>query len=194
MPRFSLDKNTLRKQLRQQRARLSPALQKQKSASIVQRIVQSPVFKSAKHIAFYSAVQGEVDPLPLAHINHNKQYYLPILQENDQPLLFAPYSIEGECVNNRFSIPEPVHKQDQRISPDDLDVVIMPLLGFDKHRNRLGMGGGFYDRTFAFKKQKSCKPVLMGVAYDFQETPQLETESWDVPLDIIVTESQFVTA
>jgi len=195
MQRPSFDKDTLRSTLRQQRAKLSPALQKQKSASIVQHIYQSPIFKSAKHIAFYSPIKGEVDPLPLAQLSNktiaNKYFYLPIIQDSEEPLLFAPFSNQSELVNNRLSIPEPAYKNSELITPEALDLVIMPLLGFDKHGNRLGMGGGFYDRTFAFKKQKSNKPALIGIAYDFQEVEFLKAEDWDIPLDYMVTESQF---
>jgi 5-formyltetrahydrofolate cyclo-ligase len=197
MQRPSVNKDTLRSTLRQQRANLSPALQKQKSESIVQHIQQSQVFKSATHIAFYSPVQGEVNPLPVTQLNSkiiaNKYFYLPILQGNEAPLLFAPFSNQSEWLNNRFEIPEPVYKKSELITADALDLVLMPLLGFDKQGNRLGMGGGFYDRTFAFKKQKNSKPTLMGIAYDFQEVESLKAEDWDIPLDYMVTESQFTS-
>ena len=195
MQHSPVDKNILRNKLHQKRANLSLTLQKQKSEKIIQRIAQSSIFKSASHIAFYSAVQGEVDPLPLSQSSQktitNKHYYLPVLQGNEEPLLFAPFSKKSKLINNRFSIPEPIVKNSELILPEALDLVIMPLLGFDKYGNRLGMGGGFYDRTFAFKKQRNSKPALIGIAYDFQEIEFLKAEDWDIPLDYIATESQF---
>lgn len=192
------DKQSLRKTLRQQRNDLSSTLQQKKSASIVSKIAQSSVYASANHIAFYYPVDGEVDPLPLAKLGHSatgtKQFYLPILQGDNEPLLFAPVCSQSEYVNNRFSIPEPLYNDNDLITGDALDLVLMPLLGFDKQGNRLGMGGGFYDRTFAFKQQKSRKPLLMGIAYELQETAPLKAENWDIPLDYIVTESQFIVA
>jgi len=192
------DKKTVRKTLRHQRNALSSTLQHEKSASIVSKIAQSPVYASANHIAFYYPVDGEVDPLPLAQLKYsatdNKQFYLPILQGNNEPLLFAPVSSQSEYVNNRFSIPEPLYNDNELITGDALDLVLMPLLGFDNQGNRLGMGGGFYDRTFEFKKQTARKPLLMGIAYDLQETAPLKAESWDIPLDYIVTENQFISS
>ena len=192
------DKQSLRKTLRQQRNDLSSTLQQKKSASIVSKIAQSSVYASANHIAFYYPVDGEVDPLPLAKLGHSatgtKQFYLPILQGDNEPLLFAPVCSQSEYVNNRFSIPEPLYNDNDLITGYALDLVLMPLLGFDKQGNRLGMGGGFYDRTFTFKQQKSRKPLLMGIAYELQETAPLKAENWDIPLDYIVTESQFIVA
>ncbi len=198
MQRTSDDKQALRKSLRQQRNDLSSTLQQEKSASIVLHISHSSAYVSAKHIAVYSPVQGEADPLPLAQLrsfaaNNNKQFYLPILQGDNESLLFAPFSSESEFSENRFSIPEPVCNKDELITGDALDLVLMPLLGFDKQGNRLGMGGGFYDRTFEFLKKKTRKPLLIGVAYSFQEVASLKAEYWDVPLNYIATESHFIS-
>ena len=73
-----------------------------------------------------------------------------------------------------------------------LDVVIAPLVAFDESLNRLGMGGGYYDRTFAFRKRARVlrRPVLIGVAYSFQRVDRLQPENWDVPLDVVITEKE----
>ncbi len=186
------EKQQLRHQLRQKRNALSATQQKQKSELIALHITQSPLFNDAKEIAFYHAVNAEADPESVkAHSTPNQQFYLPVLAENDeQGLLFARLQDDSQFKNNKFSIPEPVCARDELISGEQLDLVLMPLLGFDKKGNRLGMGGGFYDRCFAFKRTlKVSKPILIGFAYDFQEVDCLQAEDWDVGLDYVVTES-----
>ncbi len=194
----SNDKDALRKILRQQRSKLSSTLQKEKSKSIVLNIEQSSAYTSAYHIALYYPVQGEVDLLPLTQLNTpssaNKQFSLPILQAEDEPLLFARTTNQSKFEANRFSIPEPIYNENDLLAGNTLDLVLMPLLGFDKKGNRLGMGGGFYDRTFAFLNKNAGGPLLMGIAYDFQEVASLHAESWDIPLDFIATESRLISA
>jgi len=198
MQRPSDNKLALRKSLREQRDNLSSTLQKEKSNRIVKQIAQSSLVASANHIAFYSPVHGEANPLLLTKLKNfsddKKQFYLPILQGDNEPLLFAPFSNQNEFSNNRFSIPEPIVTNDQLTKGSDLDLVLMPLLGFDRQGNRLGMGGGFYDRTFAFKDKQNNKPLLIGIAYDFQEIVALKAENWDIPLDYIATESELICA
>jgi 5-formyltetrahydrofolate cyclo-ligase len=91
---------------------------------------------------------------------------------------------------NHLNIPEPHHRPAQRRRAGQLDLILMPLVGFDEHGNRLGMGGGFYDRSLAFRRTRRHwrKPLLIGVAFELQRCPPLPTAAWDVPLDGIVTE------
>ena len=188
------NKDTLRRLIRNKREELTQQNQQQASEVIVENVYQSPSFKNAQKIAFYHAVQGEADPRKLIQLNkmnnNNKTFYLPILsQNNQQDLRFAPITESSKYKRNKFSIPEPICDPNDLVSGDTLDLVIMPLLGFDKHGNRLGMGGGFYDRTFSFKQSAKSKPVLIGFAYNFQEVESLKAETWDIPLDFIATES-----
>ncbi|MCK5667158.1 MAG: 5-formyltetrahydrofolate cyclo-ligase [Thiotrichaceae bacterium] len=184
-------KDDIRKVLLLKRKQLTKQEQQQKSELITNRIKQSDTYKQAKKIAFYHAVRGEADPSSL--MDNEKQFYLPILSSNkDQGLVFAPIDQNTQYKNNQFSIPEPMVAPEDFINAESLDLVIMPLLGFDLKGNRLGMGGGYYDRSFAFKKTRVKKPVLVGFAYDFQQVDALTAESWDVGLDAIAIESQFI--
>jgi len=184
-------KDKIRKELLLKRGKLTATEQQQKSELIVKHVKQSESYKQATKIAFYHAVRGEADPSAL--MNNEKQFYLPILAKNkDQGLVFAPIDQNTRYKNNQFSIPEPIVDDQDLIDAKSLDLVIVPLLGFDLAGNRLGMGGGFYDRSFAFKKSATKKPVLMGFAYDFQQVDALSIEPWDVGLDAVVTESQFL--
>lgn len=198
------DLRTLRQQLRAQRRDLEPHQQERLSAEIVGHLARHRLFRAARHIACYLPNDGEVDirPLMTQAWVMGKTVYLPVLSEiHRNHLHFLPYRAEDELVANRFGIPEPrlsLHKGVSRkmISPAQLDLVLTPLVGFDALGNRLGMGGGFYDRTFAFLHRRRYwrKPHLLGVAYGFQQVDGevdggLPRQPWDVPLKAIVTEA-----
>ena len=140
-------------------------------------------------MACYLANDGELDPAPLVRRlrSSGREIYLPVL---DGPLLrFAPWT-EGEPLRrNRFGIPEPATRHRAR-SALRLDVILVPLVVFDDAGNRLGMGGGFYDRTFARLQDRRAwrRPRLVGVAYGFQRVETLSARSWDVRLCGVVTE------
>lgn len=188
---MSTSKHNLRKIVQNKRALLTTLEQKQKSISIIENVANSAVFKAAKHIAIYHAVGGEANPENLK--SHVKHFYLPVLPDTrDLGLFFAPITDLTQYKNNKFSIPEPVCSKNEYISPESLDLVVMPLLGFDLKGNRLGMGGGYYDRCFSFKKSNSLKPLLLGFAYDFQEVDEIETEPWDIGFDLIATETRLI--
>ena len=186
-------KDASRNKIISQRNQLDKNSQYNKSKQITQQVLTSNTFASARNIGFYHAVKGEADPGGLTAINQNKQFYLPIISsKSDQPLLFAPINKSTQYKMNRYSIPEPLYQEKDLVSGQELDLVILPLVAFDHHGNRLGMGGGYYDRTFAFKKKKVKKPTLLGFAYDFQEFESITPEPWDIPLDMLATESRFL--
>jgi 5-formyltetrahydrofolate cyclo-ligase len=116
--------------------------------------------------------------------------FLPVL--TGRQLIFAPLNKHTQLRRNRYQILEPVYTRNKCIRPRDLDVVIVPLVAFDQSGNRIGMGGGFYDRTFAFMKHRATlkRPLLVGVAYDFQRVSGLQTQTWDVPMHVVITEKE----
>lgn len=121
-----------------------------------------------------------------------KEVFLPVLLPfNCNRLWFAPYTPQTRMEPNRFGIPEPVVHQRNMLRPIALDVVLTPLVAFDANANRLGMGGGYYDRTFSFLRRRTTwsRPHLIGLAYEFQRVPKLTPSSWDVPLVMVATES-----
>lgn len=186
-------KDSLRQQLKQQRTQLSTKEVFTESQKIVQQVAQSDVFKRANKIGVYHSVRGEADPSELQ--TPDKQFYLPVLsKDTSEGLVFLEIDSDTVFTDNKFAIPEPVYDESKVVSGTALDLVIVPLLGFDVSGHRLGMGGGFYDRCFAFKKQGICTPTLMGFAYDFQELDSIDTEHWDVDLDMVATQSRLIGA
>ena len=185
--------NQLRKQLKEQRKQLSKLQQKQLSEKIASNVLRMADYLSSQHIAIYLPVGGEADPTSLyaKNTDPNKKFYLPVLSpKGDKHLWFMPWNKNTQFINNIYGIPEPIIKESLLRPAEKLDLVIMPLLGFDHQGNRLGMGGGYYDRTFAFKRKNKNmkKPILLAYAYAFQECKSLQTKEWDVPFDIYITD------
>lgn len=179
-----------RKSLLTARQQLSVS-QRLSAAQHVYKIIKAQsFFRRAKKIAFYHAIRGELDPqlLLTKAIKLHKKCYLPILHPlKHNRLWFGNYSSAQDCQINRFKIPEP--NKNNLIAPWALDLIFVPLVGFDDQCHRLGMGKGYYDRTFAFKKNTCNKrPLLVGIAYEVQKVPHLIPKPWDVSLDYVVTE------
>jgi len=122
-----------------------------------------------------------------------KSCYLPCLT-NGKKLLFAPVSAGIEMAKNRYGILEPQVAKQELLQPKQLNLVLAPLIGFDSSGNRLGMGGGYYDRSFAFLKQhkKWQRPHFVGIGYDFQQVEQLGSEEWDVPLESVISNKSLI--
>ncbi|WP_460231016.1 5-formyltetrahydrofolate cyclo-ligase [Aurantivibrio plasticivorans] len=191
---LSIQRKNLRQKLRMQRRTLTTHQQLQAAIELDRLVSRQPVFLHARRIALYLANDGEIDPSLLwkRALGMDKQCFLPVLDPHHAGTLkFAPYDAESSLDNNRFGIPEPTTEP---IATETLDIVFMPLVGFDHWGQRLGMGGGFYDRTFAFKADQAEgeKPLLIGLAHQCQEVDRLPVESWDIPLDGIISDGRII--
>ena len=186
----------LRKELRQRRRALTPAQQAQASALILRHLLRFPAFMRGSRVALYIANDGEVDPAPIARQlwQMGKHCYLPVLRPgSERELWFVEFTPNTQLTPNRFGIPEPDYGVAHKLPTHLLDVVLMPLVGFDRKGSRLGMGGGFYDTTFAFKHDKpQGKPVLIGLAHSCQEVDELQVDNWDIPVAAIATDKEIL--
>lgn len=188
-------RSELRSRLRAQRRALDAALRAAFNARITQHLVHSRLFRNSARIAMYWAGDGEADPQAavLRAWALRKRVFLPVLLGPfHNHLRFAPFTRNSVLQNNRFDIPEPRVVPAQLLPGLSMDLVLVPLVGFDDQGMRLGMGGGYYDRSFAARLQRHCwhKPRLIGVAYELQRIPRLQRQPWDVALDGVVTEKQ----
>ena len=183
-------RDTLRSSLREKRQELSPEQQKAAAASLFNMLGNQDFFRVAQRIAFYQVAGGEIDPRMLLDLalSEGKSCFLPIIQQdNPEFVSFAPYDANTELVPNKWGIAEP--STSEVISPTNLDVVFVPLVGFSKDCFRLGMGKGFYDRTFSFKIfNRGSSPMLVGLAHESQLVDSFPVKSWDVRLDAVATE------
>jgi 5-formyltetrahydrofolate cyclo-ligase len=177
--------------MRRRRRTVASADRRLAAERLAAALIGSPLFRRSRHIAAYLANDGELDlasTLVRARAMR-KQLYLPAL--HGQRLWFFPYREDTPLAPNRFAIPEPALHPTLRRAPNVLDLVLMPLVAFDLRGHRIGMGGGYYDRTFAYLlgRLEWRRPKLIGIAYDFQQTDAIEARHWDVPLDGIATEN-----
>ena len=180
-------RNQLRQQIRKTRVNLTALQQQQAEDSITQQALAFIEERNAQHIALYISFDGEISTDKLIKIlwAQGKQVYLPVLHPfNPNHLLFLRYLPDIPMVKNKFGIWEPNLNVQNVLPLDELDILFTPLVAFDKQGNRLGMGGGFYDRTLQNWQNSSFIPV--GLAHQCQQVEQLPTEAWDVPLHQIL--------
>ena len=179
----------LRQRLRKARASLDDASQQRAGDALLSKVLALPEYSRSQHIAAYSAVMGEISLEPLIDraLADGKSIYLPILREVD--LRFAPYTRESAMRINRFRLPEPDVPDEIMLAPRELDLVLAPLVVFDANCNRIGMGGGYYDRSFEFRRTTDIdRPTLIGVAHELQRVDALQPEPWDVRLDAVASD------
>lgn len=184
----------LRQQKRMQRQRLPASTQKQNSLNLRDQLTKDERFKRCRNVACYFANDGEIDPQPIIERawSLRKKVYLPILSPLKNRLYFVPYEKHSKLKNNRFNIPEPVCQPSHWKTAYQLDLLLLPLVAFDTQGNRIGMGGGFYDRTLAYLQLRQFwkKPILIGLAHEIQKVNNLDSQSWDIPLNYIITEKK----
>lgn len=180
-------RRALRAQLRARRQALPASLRMQAAEAVAQHFHDAAL--PGGYVAGYWAMGGEL-PLHVVQLRlrADQAWCLPCL-EDDGRLRFAPWRPGDALVSNRFGIPEPDLAPASRLDPTEMAVVLLPLVGFSAAGARLGMGGGYYDRSFAFRRQAAAPPRLVGVGYEIQRVDDLQAEDWDVPLDAVLTEA-----
>lgn len=186
---------SLRQQLRSARRHLSKKQQSAHARQLAKNMHLCRHYRQVRRIAFYLAEDGEIATnIAIHHAWQAKKHvYLPRLSPYENELFFARYTPRISMKNNRFGIAEPAVSIKKCKRAHQLQLIFMPLVGFDMQGNRLGMGGGFYDRTLHFRNhQKKWKhPKLIGLAHECQQLEQVPVEQWDIPLDGILTEKKY---
>ena len=190
------DKHTLRKQFRNRRNRLSQEQQCRAASALLKQVLSSGVLQRVKTLALFIANDGEISPEPLLHYcwQQNIATYVPALDpQKNGYLRFYPYDSSTQLIPNRWGIPEPNIDASTPIPVTQLDLVLLPLVAFSKLGQRLGMGGGFYDRTFECLQTTTGRQVkLVGVAHQCQQTECIATDDWDINMDAIITDTQYL--
>jgi len=187
-------KRQLRQKINAQRKQLAFQQHQQYAQQFKRQIQQCRPILRAQRIGIYHPINGEAPANLIAEtVRKTAQVFVPkVLNYPQRIMRFTP--MKHRMKKNRWGILEAVNTHRQ-VSVKQLDVLIMPLVAFDMQGNRLGMGGGFYDRALAYKqhqRQHSNKPLLIGLAYDFQHIEALPTEDWDIGLDMVVTNRQVI--
>lgn len=184
-----MDKKLMRAKLSAIRSGLSTKYCQEASNIICQKIIADQCFINSKNIAFYLAINNEVNLQAALNyaLDHNKNCFLPCIDIAERKLIFAQYLKHTKLKKNKYGILEPEYLPTDLINSGDLDLVFTPILGFDKDLNRLGMGMGYYDQTFSFLRNNN-HPKLIGVAYHCQEAPAIIAEDHDIKLDRVITD------
>lgn len=184
----------LRKHFKALRSKIKAGYREEASKKAAMIFASQTLFVNSEHIACYLAFKDEFDAAPIIEAIWlaKKKCYLPVLAEDGKSLFFVRYKYGDALHLNRYSILEPVHTT-HKLAAELLDITITPLIAFDKEGHRLGTGGGYYDRTFAFLKEPlNEKPHMIGLGYQEQEADKLPSDPWDISLEAVITEQHFI--
>ena len=180
-------KKELREKIFAQREAVSEKLRRQAARDVCEQFMgHIPLRPSNDIIAGYWPIKGELDvTLLLETLSDNHQLALPVIQEKDKPLAFRSYTWDDALITHtHYPTKEPLPSA-ALVTPT---LLIIPLVAFDKKGYRLGMGGGFYDRTLAALRARDSELLAVGVGYSFQQVAALPHEPHDMTLDCVVTE------
>ncbi len=189
-----MNKSTLRRQLRAARSAIRPDQRRIAGRNATRLALRVGLLLRARRIGFYLPHNAEFDVTPLLNqaLWMNRGCYLPVIpQRQAQPMRFGLVHDRHIMLANRYGIHEP---QDLRpLRARQLDLLLVPLVGFDDAGYRLGMGGGYYDATLAYlgRRRHWKKPFLVGIGYECQRVAQLPRDPWDRPLDAVLTEKRY---
>jgi 5-formyltetrahydrofolate cyclo-ligase len=186
---------SIRKDIRRRRLQLSNKQRIKASNDGFKQLNLSHLLLRHQHIAAYIADRGEIAPDLFFKTlwARKKILYLPVLHPfQKNKMLFLRYRHNETLYKNKFGIPEPKLILKNIARTRFLGLVLTPLVAFDGNCQRIGMGGGFYDRSFHFKRGTNAysRPQLVGFAHDFQKVEHIATQEWDVPLNAVVTDKQ----
>ncbi len=180
----------LRDKMRKLRAAVSGEDEKELSFKVMQKVLVHPFLNEKRLIGSYISAHHEISTanlnLKLESLGHCVA--LPVIDPKHKGHMdFYTYEDNSELIKNRFGILEPPPYHERYIGTDIFELVLLPLLAFDLNGNRMGMGGGYYDRLL---KKLSANCITIGLAYDFQMMPAIAAEHWDMPLDEVITPSK----
>ena len=178
---------TLRARYRSLRQRLDGPSRSRKNRRINQRLEDLAVLKTGQRIAAYLASPEEaaIDAFIEFAWQRQQSIFLPCIDSARGQMTFVQYHPDAPLKKNRFGLLEPADRTDI-VQASELNCALVPLVAFDGLGNRLGMGGGYYDRFFA---EPTGRPIMIGIAFSEQQTTTpLPYEQWDVPMDMVVTD------
>jgi 5-formyltetrahydrofolate cyclo-ligase len=186
----------LRKAIRAARRAVADPLRETWNDQICARILETPEYRASRKVAGFLAFDGEADPRGVMNqaIKDGKQVFVPLMQGKHDPLLFVEWFPDAKLEKNRFGIDEPIGDKDAAVAANTLELVVTPLVAFDENCNRVGVGGGFYDRTFEFVKPKSdgrsCDSgvAMIGFTFELQKQKLIHPNPWDIRLSAVATE------
>jgi len=179
-------RRAMRRELRERRSALSPEEHAAVSAAVGSQLAKIAALLRSPVVGGYRASRGEVDIDAALTRLHDDGAMVTVPRVSGDHMDFLPWTSGSETITGSFGIDEPINGEPVQFSRHD--VVLVPLVAFDETGQRLGQGGGFYDRAIA--AAGAARPLLIGVAHAFQQVRSVPVEAWDMPLDAVVTEER----
>lgn len=184
MNKIKENKNLLRKKINSIKNEYTADELHTRSLEVLSIIEITGIFQEAKHILIYNNMKDEVETLQFINKwKSEKTFYLPVVIEND--IVFREYSQSSQFEKSTFGIMEPTG--DNLSDYGKIDLIIIPGVAFDRNKNRLGRGKGYYDRFL-----KNTNAPKMGICFDFQLIDKVPTEPNDVKMDFVISENDFI--
>lgn len=190
------DKAKLRRLLRARRKSIGRSERRAASRALVKFALRHRLLAKGRRIGLYMPTNSEIDVLPLLRRARamRANVFLPVVpQRGRKRMWFSELGEHDAWQTNRYGIPEYRHPLASRVRARRLDLLFMPMLGFDARGYRLGMGGGYYDASLAYLKPflRWRRPRVVGVAFSVQELARVPNDPWDVPLDAVLTDRAY---
>ncbi len=188
-----MTKSELRSRMRKRRRALPVDVQNHHGQALLNNVLTTRHYQNSNALACYMPVSGELDTHPLMQhaLASGREVYLPVIENT--AMWFTRWYGEELPLDRASKLPQPLKRHTRLLNVRRLDVVIVPLVAFTRNGTRLGQGGGYYDRAFAFQlEQRWRRPVLVGAAHHIQETEQIPFDPWDVPLAGIITNREII--
>ncbi len=180
-------KSSIRQVLRQRKDLMSPESRLEKSERILCHLIHQ--IRDGETVMVYTSKEKEVNTVNLITylLERGNPVIVPIIVKEDVSLRLSYLKDQSTLVPSTFGVPEPIGNEIPA-SGDDVDTIILPMLGFDRTGRRIGYGAGYYDRFLA----KNNKVRKIGIAFSCQETETLPVDEYDIPMDCIITENGIV--
>ena len=186
-------KHYLRTRIKHERLTLTKPFMERAALALLGHAAQANLIEDHHRIAFYLPTRGEISCLPMIEyaLKLGKECYVPKVYPNKKRgMWFLPYTGKESVKEGAFGILEPTAPISKAIRPSELDIIFMPLVAFDLKGNRLGMGGGYYDKVLA-NIPKDQQPKLIGLAYNLQQVREIPQEKWDIQMDAVITPNNY---
>ncbi len=178
-----MDKKEIRRKIKALRTMLSEEEKLSAAEQVFARLEQTAAFLMADHILMYHSLPDELQTQRfLAKWSDRKHFYLP--RVNGVNLEILPFD-QSRLELGSFHIEEPTG--DDTVEPEQIEMVVVPAVAYDRRGNRLGRGKGFYDRFLA-----NTRATKVGVGYEFQLFDELPAEPHDIPMDIVISETSYI--
>lgn len=188
------NKKILRKEILKKRENINILEKENMDKEILDRFYESRYYKEAKDIFIYISYGSEINTKKIINraLKENKKIYVPRTEFITKTMDAVEITSLGNLKENSYGILEPL-KESAGINPNELDLIVVPGVAFDRNGGRMGYGAGFYDRYFIKINKDNVKRITkLALAYDFQVIDKVPMDEQDIPVNYVITEKEFI--